>query len=72
MSNRIKALREERGWSIQDLAHRSQIWVTQLYRYEAGQTPTIRVARKIANAFGSTVDEMFPPEPLPEPEAVLA
>jgi transcriptional regulator with XRE-family HTH domain len=56
LGEKIKALRTERGWSLQDLAHKSGISAAGIHRIESnGITPTITTMMKIADALGKKV-----------------
>ena len=51
---RLKHLREARGWTQQELAERSQVPYITIYRCERGQhqEPRVGVAAKLARALG--------------------
>jgi len=54
---RIRELRKTNGWSQADLAERVGTSAAIIGRYERGDmTPSIEVARRLANAFGVTLD----------------
>lgn len=54
---RLSALRKERGFTQQSLADRVDIHVSQIRRYESGQTqPTLDVIRKLAVSLGVSAD----------------
>lgn len=80
ISERIKALRAERGWSQSELAQRAHMTQAGLSLIEAGgRQPTYRVMKAIARALGVTLADLDPelPRPLalsinPEPEAVAS
>jgi transcriptional regulator with XRE-family HTH domain len=56
---RIKDLREKRGVSMRQLAAEVGVSGTQINRYETDQqSPTLPVARRIADFFGVTLDEL--------------
>jgi transcriptional regulator with XRE-family HTH domain len=56
LGEKIKALRTERGWSLQDLAHKSGISAAGIHRIESnGITPTITTMMKRADALGKKV-----------------
>lgn len=56
LGEKIKALRTERGWSLQDLAHKSGISAAGIHRIESnGITPTVTTMMKIADALGKKV-----------------
>lgn len=55
--NRLSALRKERGFTQQSLADSVDIHVSQIRRYENGQTqPTLDVIRKLAISLGVSAD----------------
>ena len=55
---RLKRLREARGWSQQDLADESGVPYITIYRCERGlhQEPRVGVAAKLARALGVSLD----------------
>jgi transcriptional regulator with XRE-family HTH domain len=55
---RLKRLREERGWTQQELADRSRVPYITIYRCERGQhqEPRVSVAAKLARALGVSLD----------------
>jgi transcriptional regulator with XRE-family HTH domain len=64
---KILELRKERGWSQPELAKIIGTSGTIIGRYERGEvTPSIEVARKLAEVFGVTVDALVSEESLPE------
>jgi len=74
VGQRIKKLREERKWSLSELARQARISRSYLYQIEIGKSsPTEDKLRSIANALGVTlsnllegVKEMEIPESLKE------
>ncbi|WP_299436549.1 helix-turn-helix transcriptional regulator [uncultured Maribacter sp.] len=53
----IIALRKQRNWSQADLANKTDISQVMVGKYERGDaTPSIEVAKKIADAFGVSLD----------------
>lgn len=63
IGTRIFHGREKRGWSQGELGRRAGTTQAQISKYETGMaTPTVRVLRRIADAFGSTIDDLCPPE----------
>lgn len=71
--NRVKELREARGLRREDLASRSSVSYEYVRRIEANlvESPSLPIARQIAEALGATVDEVFPP-PVEAPEPAPA
>jgi transcriptional regulator with XRE-family HTH domain len=58
--NRIRQLREQRGWSQGDLADRANLSQTYLSRIEAARRPgSIRALRQIATALEVGISELF-------------
>jgi transcriptional regulator with XRE-family HTH domain len=57
----LRGLREARGLSQRDLADASHVQLDRIVRIEKGQHPKLDDARKLAEAFGVTVDFLFPP-----------
>ena len=57
MSEIISNLRKDRKWSQTDLAEKTEISQVMVGKYERGDaTPSIDVAKRIADAFGVTLD----------------
>jgi transcriptional regulator with XRE-family HTH domain len=55
--NRLLSLRKERGWSQPELSKKVGTSGAIIGRYERGEiTPSIEVAKKLADAFGVTLD----------------
>lgn len=62
-ANRIRELRQRRGISSTELAYRSGLSTTTLWRLERGeQQPPLGTARSIAEILSATIDEVFPAE----------
>jgi len=62
--NRIRELRWRRGWSLDRLSRESQVSKSHLSSIERGKKePTISVARRVADALGEHLDEVFPAKP---------
>jgi DNA-binding XRE family transcriptional regulator len=60
-ANHMRRLREERGISPAEMAVRIGRSVATVMRYERGETEVdLPMARVIARAFDSTVDDVFP------------
>ena len=63
MKNRIRALREEQGWTQADLAKQLNVSRQTVNALEAGRwDPSLALAFTIADLFGETVESMFSPE----------
>ncbi len=59
-SDRLAALRKERGLTQQALADAVQVHITQINRYEGGDSqPTLEVIRKLAIALGVSADMLI-------------
>ena len=57
---RIRRLREERGWSLTELAERAGISRSYLYQIERGEsTPTQEKIDQLAKALGALPSELF-------------
>jgi transcriptional regulator with XRE-family HTH domain len=57
---RIRALREERGWSQKDLAARCDLKAPYVYEIERGAANvTLRTLLRLANAFGVTPRDLM-------------
>jgi transcriptional regulator with XRE-family HTH domain len=60
VGRRIRALREQRGWTQQILADHAQIAREHLCRIEDGRKEMgIRTLEKIASALGKSVEELL-------------
>lgn len=77
LGNKIKQLRQEKGWSQDELAFHAGIDGRQISRYENNKvTPSVDVVIKLARAFDVSVDHLLiddvPRRPLNEPISKLA
>lgn len=65
--SRLRELRVAKGWSLDELCRRSGVSRSHLWEIEARRrSPSVEIGRKIANALGVTLDELFPEsEPAP-------
>ncbi len=62
MTNRIRVLRAERGWSQAELAVRLRVSRQTVNAIEAGRyDPSLPLAFDIAAAFGTTIEAIFEP-----------
>jgi transcriptional regulator with XRE-family HTH domain len=60
IAQRLKALRNERAWSLDELAGRSGVSRATLSRLENSETsPTANVLGKLASAFGMTISRLM-------------
>lgn len=74
---KLKQLRQERGWSQDDLAEHARIDGRQISRYENDRVvPSVEVVVKIAKAFNVSLDYLLIDDaerrPLAEPKGKLA
>ena len=62
--NNLKKYREEKGVTQKELAESAKISERHYQNLERGiSSPGIDTARRIADALGQTVDEVFPAKP---------
>ena len=60
MTNRLRDLRGERGWSQADLAERLGVSRQSVNAIETGRfDPSLPLAFKLARLFGLRIEEMF-------------
>lgn len=60
MTNRLKALRAERGWSQGDLAERLEVSRQSVNAIETGRyDPSLPLAFRIAQLFGLPIEAIF-------------
>ncbi|PZQ61234.1 MAG: transcriptional regulator [Sphingomonas taxi] len=60
MTNNIRALRAERGWSQQELATRLEVSRQSVIAIENGRyDPSLPLAFRIAEAFDRRIEEVF-------------
>jgi transcriptional regulator with XRE-family HTH domain len=60
LSAAVRSEREERGWSLSDLANRSNVSKAMISKIERGETkPTASLLVKISSAFGMTLARFF-------------
>jgi putative transcriptional regulator len=63
MNNRIRVLRAERKWSQAELAEQVKVSRNSINSIENGKfDPSLPLAFRIADAFGLSVEEVFPRE----------
>lgn len=59
-NSKLKEKRQKAGLTQVEVAKQAKITETSYQRIEYGtQTPSLKTAKRIANALGSTVDELF-------------
>ena len=64
--NRLLSLRKEQGWSQPELGKKISTSGAIIGRYERGEiTPSIEVAKKLADAFGVTLDYLIDDKKMP-------
>jgi transcriptional regulator with XRE-family HTH domain len=70
---RVRALRREREWTLEQLAAASGVSRSMLSQVERGEAnPTFNVAYRIARAFGLSLGELAESEPTPTIEVLRA
>ncbi len=61
---RLRGLRKERGWRLEDLAERTNLSRPYLSRLEGGERqPSLGALFSVAQAYGVTLSSLFEPEP---------
>lgn len=66
VSHQVKALRQERGWSLEELAHRSGVSKGMIVQIEGDRTnPSIGTLCRLAESFGVSVGRLIEPDPAP-------
>jgi transcriptional regulator with XRE-family HTH domain len=59
----LRHWREQRGYSVRELARRARVGYVTVVRIENDQvSPTVTMLEKLAKALGITVRDFFPPE----------
>lgn len=72
LGGRIRALRKEHGLSLEEMAQKSDVALATLSRLENGKgSGTFRTHRKIADALGLAITELYKGFDQPEEETVL-
>jgi putative transcriptional regulator len=62
MNNRLRELREAKGWSQQELGERLGVSRQTIISIEKGKyDPSLPLAFAIARAFGSRIEDIFEP-----------
>jgi len=66
MTNRLRVLRAERGWSQADLAQRLQVSRQTVNSIETGRyDPSLPLAFQIAHVFALPIEGIFQPDTVP-------
>lgn len=72
MRNRLRALREERGWTQGALADQLQVSRQTVNALETGRyDPSLPLAFRIAGLFARPIEAIFTPEPEPDPAPLV-
>jgi transcriptional regulator with XRE-family HTH domain len=56
VSTRLIALRKSNGWTVRELAEKVEVSHETIYTYERGVVPKLRYLKKLAQAFGVSID----------------
>lgn len=60
-ASRLRAIREKQGLQREVVAAAAGLTVSHLYNLEEGRNkPSLKLARRVAEALGVTLDEAFP------------
>jgi transcriptional regulator with XRE-family HTH domain len=59
---RTRALRQQRGWSLERMAARPGLCIATVRRVERGDNVRLGTAEKVAAAFGMDLADMLGPE----------
>jgi len=60
MENRLEELRNERGWTQQELAERVEVSRQTIISLERGRyNPSILLAFRLAREFGVSIEDLF-------------
>lgn len=61
MKNRVREVREAKGLRREDVASAAGVSAQTIYSMETGRTiPSVEIARRVAEALQSSLDELFP------------
>ena len=64
IGSRLRALRRERGWRLEDLAERTGLSKAYISRLESGERqPSLTALFGLARAYGMSFSALFEPEP---------
>ncbi len=71
VGSRLRSMRRERGWRLEDLAERTGLSKAYLSRLESGERqPSLTALFGVARAYGISFSALFEPEP-EEPSSVV-
>ena len=60
LGERLRSIRQQKGWSLETLAERAGMHVTYLSSIERGyRNPTLNVIGTLAHALGLSLSELF-------------
>ena len=63
MANRIREVRQAKGWNQRELAEATHTCQTIISELERGvRRPWLRVAKKLSQALKASIEELFPDE----------
>lgn len=72
LGQRIKFLRESRQWSLEELAHSSDVAKNTINDLENGKgNPTLKTIELISQALGERLIEFYPPKPTKKQMAAM-
>lgn len=63
LGTRLRKLRSQRGWTLEDLVHRASVSEAHLSRLESGERqPSLAVLFSLAQAYGIALSSLFEPD----------
>lgn len=72
VGSRLRRLRNERGWRLEDLAERTGLSISYLSRIEGGERePSLAALFAVAGAYGMSFHSLFEPDPEAEERVVV-
>src|SRR5581483_152182 len=72
MRNRLRLLREERGWTTDRLASLLDVSKATIEAIEKGKySPTLPLASAMARLFGGRIEDIFPNSPQPNTNGTI-
>ncbi len=71
---RLRVLRQQRGWSVEKLARRADISLRHMFRLEANERPNVSavVVARLAQALNVSTDELLGIAATPDARALSA